>query len=86
MFAQTASPKTYFTEQILTFALSALCLVVDAWAVYHTVNGAYRITSTPRIAMAYVWALGLAEISVAFAALYLLRFSFSTRPLDLPPA
>ena len=80
------SPQSYFMEQIVAFGLSSICLVVDAWAVYHTINGTYRITSTPHLAMAYVSALALAEASLALAAIYLLRFSFSTRPADLPAA
>jgi hypothetical protein len=49
LFAQIAGPRTYFVEKILTIGLSSLCLVVDAWAVFHTINGFYRITSVPWI-------------------------------------
>jgi hypothetical protein len=83
LFAQIADPRTYFVEQILTFGLSSLCLIVDAWAVYHTINGFYRITSVPWIGLAYVLALWVVEIGLAVVAINLLRFSFSTRPGDL---
>lgn len=78
----TTGPKSYRAEQIIAFGLSSLCLVVDAWAVYHTINGAYRITSTPQASTAYVCGLWLAEASLAVAAVYLLHFSFFTRPVD----
>jgi hypothetical protein len=83
LFAQIAGPRTYFVERILAFGLSSLCLVVDAWAVYHTINGFYRITSVPWICLAYVLALCVVELGLAVVAINLLRFSFSTRPDDL---
>jgi hypothetical protein len=83
LFAQIAGPRTYFVERILAFGLSSLCLVVDAWAVYHTINGFYRVTSVPWICLAYVLALWVVEIGLAAVAINLLRFSFSTRPDDL---
>jgi hypothetical protein len=70
-------------DKILTFGLSSLCLVVDAWAVYHTINGFHHITSAPWICVAYVSALWVVEIGLAVVAVNLLRFSFSTRPDDL---
>jgi hypothetical protein len=86
LFAQIAGPRTYFVEKILTIGLSSLCLVVDAWAVFHTINGFYRITSVPWIGLAYVLALWILEIGLAVVAINLLRFSFSTRPDDLERA
>jgi hypothetical protein len=82
LFAQVAGPKTYFVEKILTFGLSSLCLVVDAWAIYHTINGFYRITSVPWIGLSYVLTLWVVEFGLALVAINLLRFSFSTRPVD----
>jgi hypothetical protein len=49
---------------------------VDAWAVYHTINGFYRITSVPWICLAYVLALWVVEIGLAVVAINLLRFHF----------
>jgi hypothetical protein len=80
MFARIASPRIYFAEQIFTFCLSAICLVVDAWAVYHTVDGFYRVTNfVSWFHAAYIPALWTTEIALAFLAVNLLRFSFSTR-------
>ena len=79
------SAETYFLEQVLTFGLSTICLLVDAWAVYHTANGFYRIASVPWIRLAYVFATWFVEGGLAFVAINLLRFSFSTRPTDLQP-
>jgi hypothetical protein len=70
-------------ERILAFGLSSLCLVVDTWAVYHTINGFYRITSAPWICQAYVLALWVVEIGLAVVAINLLGFSFSAQPDDL---
>lgn len=87
MFARIASPKVYFAEQIFTFCLSAICLVVDAWAVYHTINGFYRLTGFDSWRhAAYLPALCTTEIALAFLAVNLLRFSFSTRHDDLRAA
>jgi hypothetical protein len=87
MFARIASPQIYFAEQIFTFGLSAICLVVDAWEVYHTVDGFYRVTNFASwFRAAYIPALWITEIALAFLAVNLLRFSFSTRPDDLRAA
>jgi hypothetical protein len=73
LFAQIAGPRTYFVEKTLTFGLSSPCLVVDAWAVYPTINGFYRITVVPWIDLAYVVALWVVEIGLAVDAINLLR-------------
>ena len=80
------SAGTYFLEQVLTLGLSTICLLVDAWAVYHTINGFYRIASIPSIRLAYVFALWFLEVGLAAVAINLLRFSFSTRQPDLQTA
>jgi hypothetical protein len=83
LFAQIPGPRTYFVERMLAFGLSSLCLLVYAWAVYHTINGFYRITSVPWICLAYVLALWVIQIGLAVVAINLLRLSFSTRPDEL---
>jgi hypothetical protein len=87
MFARIASPRVYIAEQIFAFGFSALCLAVDAWAVYHTIDGFHRVTGfVSRLHAAYVPALWTTEIALAFLAVNLLRFSFSTPPGDLQTA
>jgi hypothetical protein len=87
MFARIASPQIYFAEQIFTFGLSALCLDVDTWAVYHTIDGFNRVPDfVSWLHAAYIAALWTTEVALAFLAVKLLRFSFSTRPEDLPAA
>jgi hypothetical protein len=82
-FSQIAGLRIYFVERVVAFGLSSLCLVVDAWAVYHKINCFYRITSVPWICLAYVLALWVLESGLAVVAINLLRFSFSTQPDDL---